>query len=103
MLAGSDSPSLRLLAGLDLEKFDPSDGGELFNSAITELGWKVPSLPEAMQIILGRLADQVDAGKLEPVEAATEFDAFLAALIDKVADTSGLAPSWILISRKTWL
>ena len=70
MLAGSDSPSLRLLAGLDLEKFDQRDAGDLFDAATAELGWEIPSLFEAMQIILGKLADQVNAGTLEPVEAA---------------------------------
>src|SRR5688500_4846405 len=65
---GIDSPALRALAGLS-----PVDGvraGELFESAVTELGWTVPDKRSAALRYAACVSKLILLGEVAPYEGA---------------------------------
>ena len=68
---GFDSPSLRILAGADLDGSpSPFETSPLFRAALTELGILLPELEVLARLYVREVARQVVGGTLEPRTAA---------------------------------
>jgi hypothetical protein len=96
LVTGWDSPSLRLLAGLD--GVDPRDARDVFLRAISELGRQLPA-PELAAAQLTRFyADQVLDGAVEPIRAATAIGTLAIDLGDRAPGVAqafvGLDDEW---------
>lgn len=71
LVAGFDSPSLRTLAGLDLEgQVNAADATPLVEAALSQLGIARPSFEEAARQYLREVAKAIVCGDLAPRPAA---------------------------------
>src|SRR3954453_18806378 len=69
LLRGVDSPSLRMLAGIDPR--DVRDARDAFICALAELGIPAPSAEEARWLLTYRRLEGVAAGRLSPAQVAS--------------------------------
>jgi len=78
LVEGLDSPSLRDLAGLNLEPFDPRDAGALFDLVVGELGYRPILLADAYEWCLIVAAWAVVEGRVGPHDATVWFERLVA-------------------------
>ena len=97
---GADSGSLRVLAGLALEKLpNPWEVDALFESSLRELGWAKPQREELLRQRARDLCEDYLSGQL-PARRLTHQLARFAVDLDYPADLSawvGLEDCWSLI------
>ena len=92
---GADSPSLRVLAGAP--KGEVRDSRDLFMFAVAELGFRVPTEPEAWRYLARNWAQDILSGRISAYERARRIWTEAANALgkpDDLVDFVGLASEW---------